>query len=121
MLRANSAWLSGVGCRRWSICSLWTRPGDRQLIVIPFRPISRESPFAQAWTPAFAATAALTPDGSALPVTQRIRPQRRSIMPGRSAWVVRRTAVKLIEQDSSHAAYGESHGIGREPQALLIR
>ena len=75
---------------------------------------------AQAWTPALAATAAFTLDGSALPVTQRMRPQRRSIMPGSSAWVVRRTAVKLIENDSSQAASGESHGIGREPPALLI-
>ena len=88
---------------------------------IPCRPISRVCPFAQAWTPAFAATAALTPDGSAVPVTQSTRPQRRSIIPGRSAWVVRRTAVKLIENDSSQAASGESHGMGREPPALLIK
>jgi hypothetical protein len=68
-----------------------------------------------------AATAALTVDGSALPVTQRTRPQRRSIIPGRSACVSRRTAVKLIENDSSHTESGESHGTVREPPALLIR
>ena len=89
--------------------------------MIPCRPISRESPLAQAWTPALAATAALTVDGSALPVTQRMRPHRRSIMPGKSAWVVRRTAVKLRENDSSQAASGESHGMVRDPPALLIR
>ena len=37
------------------------------------------------------------------------------------AWVARRTAVKLSEKDSSQAASGASHAIGRDPPALLIR
>src|SRR2546428_6651426 len=121
MFRANSARLSGVGFRRISICSLWIRPGARQLIVIPCRPISRESPLAQAWTPALAATAALTVDGSALPVTQRMRPHRRSIMAGKSAWVVLRTAGGLREDESSPAAAGGAHRVVRDPPAFVIR
>src|SRR2546426_10958345 len=120
MFRANSAWLSGVGCRRSSICSLWMRPGERQLIVIPWRPISRESPLAQAWTPALAATAALTVDGSALPVTQRMRPHRRSIMAGKRAWVAPRTAAEVSEDDSYHAAAGGAPRDEPRPPVMFI-
>ncbi len=56
--------LSGVGCRRWSICSLWMRPGARQFTMMPSFATSTDSPFAQTCTPALAAFAALTARGS---------------------------------------------------------
>src|SRR5215831_16921199 len=50
-----------------------------------------------------------------------IRPQRRSIMPGRNAWASLRTALKLIANDSSHTPSAASIAVGREPPALLMR
>ena len=64
------------------------RPGGIEFTVMPNCPTSRDSPFAQACTAALAAKAAFRCSGSDLPVMLMMRPQRRSIICGSSAWAI---------------------------------
>ena len=70
----NALRFSAVGCSRPRICSLLIRPGGKQLIVMPSGASSRDKPFAQLCSAAFATDAMFTPGGSFAPVMLMIRP-----------------------------------------------
>ena len=82
---------------------------------------SRDSPFAQAWVAAQAASAALPPMGSTIPVMLMIRPHLRARIPARNWVVSRRPMVNLRSMASCQIASPASGATGRDPPALFTR
>ena len=112
---------SSVGCSFSRICSLLMRPGWMVLTVTPSAATSQARPLAHRWRAALAATAALRPRGSMVPLMLTMRPQRRWRMPGSRAVVRRRAEVKLRANASSQKSSPASTVVGREPPAQLTR
>ena len=97
------------------------RPGGIEFTVMPCRPTSRDSPFAQECIAAFAAKAPFRPSGSDFPVILIMRPHFLSIIWPRSRWVSWRWRRKLSVSASSHCSSVDSSVKRRLPPALFTR